>query len=70
MKAFEWVCKLFSFPFFIVGLVVIMPWLEFLFWIDDDRDMNWKLLHYVKQYFLDIKEGASDYWHDNIPMKD
>lgn len=70
MKVLEWVCKLLSFPLFIVGLVVIMPWLEFIFWLDDDRDMMWKTLRYVKQYFLDIIEGARDYWNDNIPMKD
>lgn len=70
MKALEWVCKLLAFPFFIAGLVVIMPWLEFIFWLDDDRDMMRKTLRYVKQYFLDIIEGARDYWDDNIPMKD
>ena len=70
MKAFEWVCKLFSFPVFIAGLVVILPCLEFLFWLDDGRDMMRKSLHYVKQYFLDIIEGARDYWNDDIPMKD
>lgn len=70
MKALDWVCKLFAFPLFIVGMVVIMPWLEFIFWLDDDRDMMWKMLHYVKQYFLDIIEGARDYWIDNTPMKD
>ena len=55
MKVLEWICKLISFPLFIVGLVVIMPCLEFLFWIDDERDLI---------------EGARDYWNDNIPMKD
>ena len=70
MKVLEWICKLVSFPLFIVGLAVIMPWLEFILWIDDDRDMKWKMLHYVKQYFLDIIEGVRDYWNDNIPMKD
>lgn len=70
MKVLDWVCKLLAFPFFIAGLAVIMPWLEFIFWIDDDRDMRWKMLHYVQQYFLDIIEGARDYWNDNIPMKD
>ena len=70
MDALDWVCKLLAFPFFIAGMAVIMPWLEFLFWIDDDREMKWKMLHYVKQYFLDIIEGARDYWNDNIPMKD
>ena len=70
MKALEWVCKLLSFPLFIAGLVVTLPWLEFLVWIADDRDMMRKTLHYAKQYFLDIIEGARDYWDDNIPMKD
>ena len=70
VEALEWVCKLLAFPFFIAGLVVIMPWLEFIFWLDDDRDMMRKTLRYVKQYFLDIIEGARDYWNDNIPMKD
>ena len=70
MDALDWVCKLLAFPFFIAGLVVIMPWLEFLFWIDDDRDMKWKTLRHVKQCFLDIIEGVRDYWTDNIPMKD
>lgn len=45
MKVLDWVCKLLAFPFFIAELAVIMPWLEFIFWIDDDRDMKWKLLH-------------------------
>lgn len=70
MKALDWVCKLFAFPLFIAGLVVILPWLEFIFWLDDERDLMWKTLRYVKQYFLDIIEGARDYWNDNIPMKD
>lgn len=70
MKVLEWVCKLLSFPLFIVGLVVIMPWLELIFWLDDERDLMWKTFRYVKQYFLDIIEGARDYWNDNIPMKD
>lgn len=70
MKALEWVCKLLSFPLFIAGLVVTLPWLEFLLWLDDDRDMMRKTLHYAKQYVLDIIEGARDYWDDNIPMKD
>lgn len=70
VEVLEWVCKLLAFPFFIAGLVVIMPWLEFIFWLDDDRDMMRKTLRYVKQYFLDIIEGARDYWNDNIPMKD
>ena len=70
MKALEWVCKLLEFPLFIAGLVVTLPWLEFLFWLDDDRYMMRTTLRYVKQYFLDIIEGARDYWDDNIPMKD
>ena len=70
VEVLEWVCKVLAFPFFIAGLVVIMPWLEFIFWIDDDRDIKWKALRYVKQYFLDIIEGARDYWNDNIPMKE
>lgn len=51
-------------PGFIAGLVIIMPWLEFLFWLDDDRNMKWKTLRYAKQCFLDIIEGARDYWKD------
>lgn len=70
MKALEWVCKLLAFPLFIAGVAVTLPWLEFLLWLDDDRDMMQKTLHYVKQYFLDIIEGARDYFNDNIPMKD
>ena len=70
MKVFEWICKLISFPLFFAGLVVAMPCLEFLLWLDDDRDMRWKTLRHVKQYFLDIIEGVRDYWNDNIPMKD
>lgn len=70
MKALDWVCKLLAFPLFIAGLVVILPWLELLLWLDDERDLMWKTLRYVKQYFLDIIEGARDYWTDNIPMKD
>lgn len=70
MKALDWVCKWLAFPFFITGLVVSMLWLEFIVWFDDDRDMTRKTLHYVKQYFLDIIEGARDYWNDNIPIKD
>ena len=70
MKALEWICKLISFPFFIAGLVVILPWLEFLLWLNDDRGMKWKTLHYVKQYFMDIIEGVRDYRNDHIPMKD
>lgn len=70
MKALEWVCKLLTFPFFIAGLAVTLPWLEFIFWRDDDRAMTRKTLHYAKQYFLDIIEGARDYWNDNIPIKD
>jgi hypothetical protein len=70
MKVLEWICKLISFPLFIVGLVVSMPCLEFLFWLDDNREMKWKALRHVKQCFLDIIEGVRDYWNDNIPMKD
>lgn len=70
MKALEWGCKLFSFPLFIAGLIVTLPCLEFLLWLDDDRNLKRKTWQYVKQCFLDIIEGARDYWNDNIPMKD
>ena len=70
MKVLEWICKLISFPLFFVGLVVAMPCLEFLFWLDDDRNLMRKTWRYVKECFLGIIEGVRDYWNDNIPMKD
>ena len=53
-------------PIIFVYAAVAFLWMELFFWWMDDMQYEHKALHYVKEYFLDIKECIADVWNDHF----